>query len=225
MHEPPRARPRAPTLKETTCEERRRDLEPDPGQADRRGALRGAQAEPRRGVQEDRPADQRPRLPPRQGAAGGHRPPGRPRRRPRRGHQRRRPRRSTWRRSRRTTSSRWRSPRSRSPSSRTTRRWSSPPRSTSSPSSTLPAYDGLEAEVEDVEVTDADVEEQVQALRERFGTLTDVERAAADGDFVVIDLTATQDGEAVEGAEVCRHVLPGRPRRHARRPRRGPASA
>ncbi|CUR58218.1 Trigger factor [metagenome] len=66
----------------------------------------------------------------------------------------------------------------------------------------LPSYDGLEAEVEDIEVTDEDVAEQVEALRERFGTLVDVERAAADGDFVTIDLKATQDGEVVEGAEV-----------------------
>ena len=36
------------------------------------------------------------------------------------------------------------------------------------PEITLPAYDGLEAKVEDIEVTDADVEEQVEALRERF---------------------------------------------------------
>ncbi len=70
------------------------------------------------------------------------------------------------------------------------------------PEVNLPAYDGLEAEVDDVEVTDADVEEQVQSLRERFATLNDVERAAADGDFVVLDLKATQDGEVVEGAEV-----------------------
>ncbi|KRF36551.1 trigger factor [Nocardioides sp. Soil805] len=66
----------------------------------------------------------------------------------------------------------------------------------------LPGYEGLEAEVEDVEVSDADVEEQVQALRERFGTLTEVEREAADGDFVTIDLTAAKEGEAVEGGEV-----------------------
>ena len=32
----------------------RRDPQPDPGQADRRGPVRGAQAEPRRGVQDDR---------------------------------------------------------------------------------------------------------------------------------------------------------------------------
>ena len=70
------------------------------------------------------------------------------------------------------------------------------------PEITLPDYDGLEAQVEDIEVTDEDVEEQVQALRERFASLIDVERAAADGDFVVLDLKATQDGEVVEGAEV-----------------------
>jgi len=66
----------------------------------------------------------------------------------------------------------------------------------------LPAYDALEAQVDDIELSDAEVEEQVQALRERFGTLVDVERAAADGDFVTIDLTAAKDGEAVEGGEV-----------------------
>lgn len=70
------------------------------------------------------------------------------------------------------------------------------------PEITLPSYDGLEAKVDDIAVTDAEVEEQVQALRERFGTLSDVERAAADGDFVVIDLTATRDGEVVDGAEL-----------------------
>ena len=66
----------------------------------------------------------------------------------------------------------------------------------------VPDYDGIEATVDDVEVTDEDVEEQVQALRERFGTLSDVERPAAAGDFVVMDLKATRDGEPVEGAEV-----------------------
>jgi trigger factor len=66
----------------------------------------------------------------------------------------------------------------------------------------LPAYEGLEVTVDDVAVTDADVEEQLQALRERFATLTDVDRPANDGDFVVMNLKATQDGELVEGAEV-----------------------
>ncbi len=70
------------------------------------------------------------------------------------------------------------------------------------PEITLPEYDGLEVTVDDVAVTDQDVEEQVQNLRERFATLNEVDRAAADGDFVVIDLKAMKDGEVVEGAEV-----------------------
>lgn len=69
------------------------------------------------------------------------------------------------------------------------------------PEITLPSLDDLEVTVDDVAVTDQDVEEQVEALRERFGTLTDVERAAEEGDFVVIDLKASQNGEIVEGGE------------------------
>lgn len=70
------------------------------------------------------------------------------------------------------------------------------------PEIALPAYDGVEAQVDDIELSDADVEEQVEALRERFATLIDVERPAAEGDFVVMDLVATRDGEPIEGAEV-----------------------
>jgi trigger factor len=69
------------------------------------------------------------------------------------------------------------------------------------PEVTLPDYTGLEVSVEDAGVTDQDVEEQVQNLRERFASLTEVERPAAEGDFVVMDLVARQDGEVVEGAE------------------------
>jgi trigger factor len=66
----------------------------------------------------------------------------------------------------------------------------------------LPEYTGLEVTVDDVTVSDADVEEQLQALRERFASLSEIDRPAADGDFVVMDLVARKDGEVVEGAEV-----------------------
>jgi trigger factor len=66
----------------------------------------------------------------------------------------------------------------------------------------LPSYEGVTASVDDAVVSDADVEEQLAAMRERFGTLSDVERPAQDGDFVVIDLTASQDGQVVDGAEL-----------------------
>jgi trigger factor len=62
----------------------------------------------------------------------------------------------------------------------------------------VPDYEGLEVTVEDAEVTDAEVDEQLDGLRDRFATLTGVDRAAADGDFVSIDLAATVDGESVE---------------------------
>jgi trigger factor len=65
----------------------------------------------------------------------------------------------------------------------------------------VPSYEGLEVTVDDATAADEDVEEQVEALRARFGTLTDVERAAAEGDFVTIDLAASQDGEAIEEAQ------------------------
>ncbi len=70
------------------------------------------------------------------------------------------------------------------------------------PTIEVPAYDDLAIEVADVEVTDDDVEEQVQALRERFATLNDVDRAVQDGDVVTIDLVASKDGETVEGGEL-----------------------
>jgi trigger factor len=68
------------------------------------------------------------------------------------------------------------------------------------PELTLPALDSLTVSVADVEVTDEAVDEQLQSLRERFGTLAGVQRAAAKDDFVLIDLSATVDGKAVEEA-------------------------
>ena len=70
------------------------------------------------------------------------------------------------------------------------------------PTIEVPAYDALSVEVEDVAVSDEDIAEQVEALRERFATLKDVERPAQDDDLVTIDLKATRDGEEVEGGEV-----------------------
>jgi trigger factor len=64
----------------------------------------------------------------------------------------------------------------------------------------LPAYESLSVTVDDVHVGDEEVEEQLEVLRGRFGTLKGVERPVADGDFVVIDLSATVDGEDVEEA-------------------------
>ena len=67
------------------------------------------------------------------------------------------------------------------------------------PDIALPNFSEIKIEVDDVKVTEADIEEQVQALRTRFGTLTTVEKVVAIGDFVTIDLVATKDGQPLDG--------------------------
>ena len=67
------------------------------------------------------------------------------------------------------------------------------------PEITLPNFSQIKIEVDDVKVTDADIDEQIQSLRTRFGTLTTVEKNVATGDFVTIDLVATKDGNDLEG--------------------------
>ena len=66
------------------------------------------------------------------------------------------------------------------------------------PEITLPELQGIAVQVDDVEVTDADVDEQLDELRDRFGTLKGVERPAESGDYVSLDLTTTADGEEIE---------------------------
>ncbi len=62
----------------------------------------------------------------------------------------------------------------------------------------VPDHTGVSVTVDDATVTEEQVEEQVEELRARFGTLVGVERAAQTGDFVQIDLTASVDGEEVD---------------------------
>ncbi|MBY6686314.1 trigger factor [Rhodococcus sp. BP-149] len=68
------------------------------------------------------------------------------------------------------------------------------------PEITLPDFSSVTVTVDPVEITDEAVDEQLLSLRQRFGTLTGVERAAQTGDFVSIDLSATVDGEDVAEA-------------------------
>jgi len=67
----------------------------------------------------------------------------------------------------------------------------------------LPDYEGIQVEVDvvDDQATAADVELRMTALRQRFGTLTGVERVAAMGDFVSIDLTASIDEKEIDAAK------------------------
>jgi trigger factor len=66
------------------------------------------------------------------------------------------------------------------------------------PEVTLPDYATLAVQVDDVSVQDSDVDDEITALRQRFGTLVGVERAAAEGDFVSLDLKAEIDGDEID---------------------------
>ena len=63
----------------------------------------------------------------------------------------------------------------------------------------LPSLEGIKLTVDPVEVSEKDIDEQVEALRIRFGTLTTVEKTVESGDFVSIDLIARIDGKEVDG--------------------------
>lgn len=66
------------------------------------------------------------------------------------------------------------------------------------PEITLPAPADLVIEVASIEVSEEDIQERMNALQERFGTLVAVDRAAGDGDFVTLDLNAEISGESVD---------------------------
>jgi trigger factor len=65
----------------------------------------------------------------------------------------------------------------------------------------LPAFEGTTVEVDAVEVDDAAIDEELDRLRARFGTLVTVDRPASTGDFVELDLVATIDGAENDRAE------------------------
>jgi trigger factor len=58
-------------------------------------------------------------------------------------------------------------------------------------------YRGLRLERPGVEVTDREVDEQLDRLRDRFAELESIGRPATRGDFVVVDVKATADGNDV----------------------------
>ncbi|MEV8266380.1 trigger factor [Microbacterium sp. NPDC076911] len=65
----------------------------------------------------------------------------------------------------------------------------------------LPAFEGTTIEVDAVEIDEAAIDEELNTLRARFGTLVPVDRPAATGDFVELDLVAAIDGNEIDRAE------------------------
>ena len=60
----------------------------------------------------------------------------------------------------------------------------------------LGAYEEIRVEYEEPEVTDEQIDERLQAIRESLGTWETVERAPQFGDMAVINMTSEVDGES-----------------------------
>lgn len=75
------------------------------------------------------------------------------------------------------------------------------------PEVTLGQYKGLEAEKASAEVTEADIDEEVQKLRAKNSRIVAVEREAALGDTVNINYLGTVDGVPFEGGAAEGHNL------------------
>ncbi|MEZ5188700.1 MAG: trigger factor, partial [Microbacterium sp.] len=65
----------------------------------------------------------------------------------------------------------------------------------------LPALDTVTVEIDAVETDEDAVDAELDRLRGRFGTLVTVDRPAAKGDFVELNLVATIDGAEIDRAE------------------------
>lgn len=75
------------------------------------------------------------------------------------------------------------------------------------PEAELGEYKGLEVGKEEVEPPDEIVEREIERLREGFARLEPVERAAQDGDVLLIDFEGLVDGKAFEGGKASDHML------------------
>jgi len=71
----------------------------------------------------------------------------------------------------------------------------------------LPDFSQITVEVDPLKVSDEDVDKEFDALRERFGTLAGVERAAAEGDSVTIDLKATIGDEEIDDVSGINYLI------------------
>ena len=70
------------------------------------------------------------------------------------------------------------------------------------PEITVPGYGGLRVELLNPSLSEEELEEAIATELRRFGNLVDVDRAAAVGDNVVVDLEGLRSGEPVPGLNV-----------------------
>ena len=69
------------------------------------------------------------------------------------------------------------------------------------PTAKLGEYKGLEVGKREPEISDEDIDAEIERIRERSAKLDTVDRPAQRGDFVVMDFAGTLDGEPFGGGE------------------------
>jgi len=67
------------------------------------------------------------------------------------------------------------------------------------PTVEIVGYQGIKVEVPNLEPSSEQIDERIDAFRGQFAELASVERAAADGDTVTVDITTIYEGEEVDG--------------------------
>ncbi len=75
------------------------------------------------------------------------------------------------------------------------------------PPAKLGEYKGLEVGRREPSVNAQEVQAELERMRESLASLDTVERAAGQGDFVVVDFLGTIEGEPFEGGEARGHLL------------------
>jgi trigger factor len=75
------------------------------------------------------------------------------------------------------------------------------------PPAKLGEYKGLEVGRREPSVDPQEVQAELERMRESLASLDTVERAAGEGDFVVLDFLGTIDGEPFEGGEARGHLV------------------
>ncbi|MEA2480309.1 MAG: trigger factor [Thermoleophilaceae bacterium] len=75
------------------------------------------------------------------------------------------------------------------------------------PKAKLGTYKGLEVGRPDPDVDPAEVDSELDRMRESVASLETVDRPAESGDFVVLDFVGTVDGEPFEGGEARGYLL------------------
>lgn len=67
------------------------------------------------------------------------------------------------------------------------------------PRVTVAGYDGLRIEMPSPHASDEEIDQQIDQLRAQFSERVEVDRPAVDGDYVTMSISATHEGEPVEG--------------------------